>query len=122
MRIHRTKLRHHQVPFLDSNRYVHGVGTFSSRFLRKTIMSRVESPSRYQNDVVKSDKNILFFTKWYIETFLKYLRNKTRVVEQTGFRIYEFRLFPLFHTVRIRGGATENENPKPNSKKFLAKS
>ena len=45
-----------------------------------------------------------------------------RVVEQTGFRIFEFQLFPLFHTVRIRGGATENENPKPNSKIFQAKS
>ena len=85
-------------------------------------MSRVESPSRYQNDVVKSDNNLLLFTKWYSETFLKYLKNKNRVVEQTGFRIYEFQLFPLFHTVRIRGGASENENPKPNSKIFQAKS
>ena len=30
------------------------------------------------------------------------------MVEQTGFRLLEFQLFPLFHTVRIRGGASEN--------------
>jgi hypothetical protein len=30
------------------------------------------------------------------------------VVEQTGFRTFEFDIFPLFYIVRIRGGATEN--------------
>ena len=49
--------------FFYSNRDVHGVGTFSYRFLLKTVMSHVESPFRYQNDGLKSDKNIKKFLR-----------------------------------------------------------
>jgi hypothetical protein len=45
-------------PVFYSNRDVHDEGTFSYRFLPKTVMSHVESPFRYQNDGLKSDKNI----------------------------------------------------------------
>jgi hypothetical protein len=41
-------------------------------------------------------------------------------VEQTGFRTFELDIFPLFYIVRIRGGATENENPKQNVNFFHA--
>jgi hypothetical protein len=50
-------------PVFYSNRDVHDEGTFPYRFLPKSVMSHVESPFMYQNDGLKSDKNIKNFLR-----------------------------------------------------------